>query len=139
MVLVGGVLVLFDVDLLELDVPVVGGQFLQDRVLCVTGATPVGVEIEQSNGHWSVARYRSDPDKRSPSGGARRSETFRRATAPEGRMSGSQGGGGLMSSAGLVRYFDAEDRNAIRIDPKTIVAFGVLFGVLVQVLNVVSL
>ncbi|MFD1632435.1 preprotein translocase subunit Sec61beta [Haloplanus ruber] len=54
-------------------------------------------------------------------------------------MSGSQGGGGLMSSAGLVRYFDAEDRNAIRIDPKTVVAFGVLFGVLVQVLNIVSL
>ncbi|MFB6195919.1 MAG: preprotein translocase subunit Sec61beta [Haloplanus sp.] len=54
-------------------------------------------------------------------------------------MSGSQGGGGLMSSAGLVRYFDAEDRNAIRIDPRTVVAFGVLFGVLVQVLNVVSL
>jgi preprotein translocase subunit Sec61beta len=46
---------------------------------------------------------------------------------------------GLMSSAGLVRYFDAEDRNAIRVDPKTIVAFGVLFGLLVQVLNVVSL
>jgi preprotein translocase subunit Sec61beta len=44
-----------------------------------------------------------------------------------------------MSSAGLVRYFDAEDRNAIRIDPRTVVAFGVLFGVLVQVLNVVSL
>jgi preprotein translocase subunit Sec61beta len=55
-------------------------------------------------------------------------------------MSGSgQNTGGLMSSAGLVRYFDAEDRNAIRIDPKTIVAFGVLFGLLVQVLNVVSL
>jgi preprotein translocase subunit Sec61beta len=54
-------------------------------------------------------------------------------------MSGSGNSGGLMSSAGLVRYFDAEDRNAIRIDPKTIVAFGVLFGVLVQVLNVVSL
>jgi preprotein translocase subunit Sec61beta len=53
-------------------------------------------------------------------------------------MSGSQSGG-LMSSAGLVRYFDAEDRNAIRIDPKTIVAFGVLFGVFVQILNVVSL
>ncbi|WP_299333637.1 preprotein translocase subunit Sec61beta [Haloplanus sp.] len=53
-------------------------------------------------------------------------------------MSGSQSGG-LMSSAGLVRYFDAEDRNAIRINPKTIVAFGVLFGVLVQVLNLVSL
>jgi preprotein translocase subunit Sec61beta len=51
-------------------------------------------------------------------------------------MSG-QSGGGLMSSAGLVRYFDAEDRNAIRIDPKTVVAFGVAFGVCIQILNVV--
>ena len=40
-----------------------------------------------------------------------------------------------MSSAGLVRYFDAEDRNAIRIDPKTVIAFGVLFGVLVMLLR----
>jgi preprotein translocase subunit Sec61beta len=44
-----------------------------------------------------------------------------------------------MSSAGLVRYFDAEDRNAIRVDPKTIVAFGVLFGVGIQLLNIVAL
>ena len=51
-------------------------------------------------------------------------------------MSGSDGGSGLMSSAGLVRYFDAEDRNAIRIDPKTVMAFGVLFGILIQLLNV---
>ena len=43
-----------------------------------------------------------------------------------------------MSSAGLVRYFDAEDRNAIQIDPKTVVAFGVLFGALIQVLTIVS-
>ncbi|QGN06483.1 preprotein translocase subunit Sec61beta [Halorhabdus sp. CBA1104] len=50
----------------------------------------------------------------------------------------SNDGGGLMSSAGLVRYFDAEDRNAITIDPKTIVAFGALFGVLVIVLNIVA-
>jgi preprotein translocase subunit Sec61beta len=49
----------------------------------------------------------------------------------------SSNDGGLMSSAGLVRYFDAEDRNAIRIDPKTIVAFGMLFGVLVILLNVI--
>ena len=49
----------------------------------------------------------------------------------------SNDGGGLMSSAGLVRYFDAEDSNAIRIDPKTIVAFGALFGVLVLVLNII--
>jgi preprotein translocase subunit Sec61beta len=54
-------------------------------------------------------------------------------------MSSGQNTGGLMSSAGLVRYFDAEDRNAIRIDPRTVVAFGVLFGVAVQVLNVVAL
>ena len=40
-----------------------------------------------------------------------------------------------MSSAGLVRYFDSEDRNAVAFDPKTVLAFGVLFGVFVQVLN----
>jgi preprotein translocase subunit Sec61beta len=51
-------------------------------------------------------------------------------------MSKGQNNAGLMSSAGLVRYFDAEDRNAIRMDPKTVVAFGVLFGVGVQILNV---
>lgn len=54
-------------------------------------------------------------------------------------MSSGQNSGGLMSSAGLVRYFDAEDRNAIRVDPKTIVAFGVLFGVGIQLLNIVAL
>ena len=53
-------------------------------------------------------------------------------------MSKGQNSGGLMSSAGLVRYFDAEDRNAIRVDPKTIVAFGILFGVLIEILNLVS-
>ncbi|WP_135827839.1 preprotein translocase subunit Sec61beta [Halorussus halobius] len=54
-------------------------------------------------------------------------------------MSSGQNSGGLMSSAGLVRYFDAEDSNAIRIDPKTVVAFGVFFGVLVKLLNVLGL
>jgi len=53
-------------------------------------------------------------------------------------MSGSQSGG-LMSSAGLVRYFDAEDRNAIRVDPRSVVAFGVLFGIGVLILNAVAL
>ena len=50
----------------------------------------------------------------------------------------SSDSGGLMSSAGLVRYFDAEDRNAIQIDPKTVVAAGVFFGVLIQVLTIVT-
>ncbi|CCC39295.1 preprotein translocase subunit Sec61beta [Haloquadratum walsbyi] len=54
-------------------------------------------------------------------------------------MSSGQNSGGLMSSAGLVRYFDAEDRNSIRIDPKTVVAFGVLFGVGVLVLNALAI
>jgi len=40
-----------------------------------------------------------------------------------------------MSSAGLVRYFDAQDRNAIAMDPKTVIAFCVLFGVFVQILS----
>jgi len=50
----------------------------------------------------------------------------------------SSDGSGLMSSAGLVRYFDAEDSNAIRFDPKTVVAFGALFGVFVLILNAVA-
>jgi Preprotein translocase subunit Sec61beta len=47
----------------------------------------------------------------------------------------SNDGSGLMSSAGLVRYFDAEDNKAIRIDPRSIIAFGVMLGVLIQILN----
>lgn len=50
-------------------------------------------------------------------------------------MSSGQNSGGLMSSAGLVRYFDSEDRNAVRIDPKTVLAFAVLFGVFVQIVS----
>ncbi len=52
-------------------------------------------------------------------------------------MSKSEGSG-LMSSAGLVRYFDAEDRKAIRMDPRTVLAFGVLFGLLIELLNLMA-
>ena len=45
--------------------------------------------------------------------------------------------GGLMSSAGLVRYFDAEDSNAIQMDPKSVIAFSVLLGAFVQVMSVI--
>lgn len=51
----------------------------------------------------------------------------------------NESGGGLMSSAGLVRYFDAEDQKAVKIDPKTAIAWSVLFGVLIQVINAVGL
>jgi len=50
-------------------------------------------------------------------------------------MSSGGGSGGLMSSAGLVRYFDAEDRNAITINPKTVIAFCLLFGIFIQLLS----
>lgn len=54
-------------------------------------------------------------------------------------MSKDDSGGGLMSSAGLVRYFDSEDQNAIQIDPKTVVAWGVVFGIVVQMVNAFNL
>jgi preprotein translocase subunit Sec61beta len=50
-------------------------------------------------------------------------------------MSSGSNSGGLMSSAGLVRYFDSQDRNAIAMNPKTVLAFCILFGVFVQVLS----
>ncbi|ELY87212.1 MULTISPECIES: preprotein translocase subunit Sec61beta [Natrialba] len=53
-------------------------------------------------------------------------------------MDKGQNTGGLMSSAGLVRYFDSEDSNAILIDPKTVIATGVMIGVLIQLLTLVS-
>ena len=66
-------------------------------------------------------------------------ETFRRSGDRRVNMSKSSGSGsGLMSSAGLVRYFDAEDRNAIHLDPRTVIAFGVLFGIGIELLNVLG-
>ncbi|MFB6187995.1 MAG: preprotein translocase subunit Sec61beta [Halobacteriaceae archaeon] len=50
-------------------------------------------------------------------------------------MSSGQNSGGLMSSAGLVRYFDSESSNAIFFDPKSVLAFGVLFGVFVKLVT----
>ncbi|GAA0664988.1 preprotein translocase subunit Sec61beta [Natronoarchaeum mannanilyticum] len=51
-------------------------------------------------------------------------------------MSSGQNSGGLMSSAGLVRYFDAEDRNAIKMDPKSVFVFAILLGIAVQAVSV---
>jgi len=53
-------------------------------------------------------------------------------------MSGSSGEntGGLMSSAGLVRYFDAEDSNAIQMDPRTVVVVSVALGIFVHMLGI---
>ncbi len=40
----------------------------------------------------------------------------------------------LMSSAGIMRYFE-EERALIRISPKSVVAFGLVTGLIVIVLN----
>lgn len=50
-------------------------------------------------------------------------------------MSKSDNDTGLMSSAGLVRYFDAEDRNTITVSPYTIIAFSAFFGLFIIILN----
>jgi preprotein translocase subunit Sec61beta len=49
-------------------------------------------------------------------------------------MTKKKEGSGLMSSAGLMRYYDAEE-TAISIDPKTVVSVSVVAGILVLVLN----
>jgi len=42
--------------------------------------------------------------------------------------------GGLMSSAGLMRYFEADD-TAIKLDPKTVVAIGAATGAGLMMMN----
>lgn len=41
---------------------------------------------------------------------------------------------GLMSSAGLMRYYDA-DETAVLLDPKTVVSISVVAGLAILVLN----
>ncbi len=43
-------------------------------------------------------------------------------------------GSGLMSSAGLMRYFEA-DETAIKLSPKTVIAFSSAVGAGVLVMN----
>ncbi|MBN1134701.1 MAG: preprotein translocase subunit Sec61beta [Methanosarcinaceae archaeon] len=43
-------------------------------------------------------------------------------------------GSGLMSSAGLMRYYEA-DKKAIHINPKSVIAFGVFTAVAIIFLN----
>jgi len=50
-------------------------------------------------------------------------------------MAKRESGSGLMSSAGLMRYFEAEE-SAIKIDPKTVVIASVALGAIIFVLNV---
>lgn len=49
-------------------------------------------------------------------------------------MAKKKEGSGLMSSAGLMRYYDAEE-TAILIDPKTVVTVAAVAGILILIFN----
>jgi preprotein translocase subunit Sec61beta len=42
---------------------------------------------------------------------------------------------GPMSSAGLVRYYESEDKNAIHVNPRSIIVVCVLSAVIILALN----
>ncbi|MBR1368316.1 preprotein translocase subunit SecG [Methanocalculus chunghsingensis] len=44
-------------------------------------------------------------------------------------------GGRMISSAGLVTYYDSEDRRAITINPKTVFAATIGIAVFIYILN----
>ncbi len=44
---------------------------------------------------------------------------------------------GFHAAAGLIRYFDAEEETAIKIDPKIIIAVGAAAAVAIYVLNAI--
>jgi len=46
----------------------------------------------------------------------------------------SSSGSGLMSSAGLMRYYEA-DKKAVHVDPKAVLVFGAVIGFAVLMLN----
>jgi len=46
----------------------------------------------------------------------------------------NESGAGLMSSAGLMRYYDAEG-SAIQLNPKTVVSIGIAVGIVVLLLG----
>lgn len=46
-------------------------------------------------------------------------------------------GGRLLSSAGLVNYYESEDRRAIHINPITVMAVSAAIGIIILVLNLV--
>ncbi len=46
-------------------------------------------------------------------------------------------GGRLLSSAGLVNYYESEDRRAIHINPVTVMAVAAAIGIVILILNIV--
>jgi preprotein translocase subunit Sec61beta len=50
-------------------------------------------------------------------------------------MASGERSGGMMSSAGLIQYYESEDNRAVRMDAKTIMAVSIAVGFVVQALN----
>lgn len=47
-------------------------------------------------------------------------------------------GGGFQQSAGLIRYFEAEEESAVQVDPRIVLGAGVAFSVIVLGLQYVN-
>lgn len=52
-------------------------------------------------------------------------------------MAKEKKGEGFHSAAGLIRYFDAEEKTAFKVDPKVVIAIAILLAVGVTVIKIV--
>lgn len=51
-------------------------------------------------------------------------------------MAKQEKGGGFQASAGLIRYFDAEEKSAFRIHPNVVIGLSIATGVAVTLLKI---
>ncbi len=51
-------------------------------------------------------------------------------------MAAKKKGGGLVSSAGLVTYYDSEDKRAVHFSPKTVLIVTAIIGLLVAAADI---
>ncbi len=52
-------------------------------------------------------------------------------------MAKQKKGEGFHSSAGLIRYFDAEEKTSLKIDPKLVVAMCIATIVIITIIHIV--
>lgn len=50
-------------------------------------------------------------------------------------MAKQEKGGGFQASAGLIRYFDAEEKSAFRINPWFVISLAIFTGVAITLLK----
>lgn len=50
-------------------------------------------------------------------------------------MAAKNKGGRLVSSAGLVTYYDSEDKRAIHLSPKTVLITAAVIGIIIAALD----